>query len=331
MVNRESSVVNRKSSVVNREWSGWRRGLLLLTFCSFLFLCTTAQSSDADKALNKTYDFSRPHSKNPQQFVMQSRLVQLGLDGTRKDSTIYTLHIKCTPGKSNEAGDEYTCTRFTVRSNNAPEVLIPALTNWSYIYNKNKDEKDEKGQVFGIDHAKFEGIRDSTGKALPVEKMYHVYNAFIDFHALQLFAEPSLSGKAVQNLKKVGDKVIHFSAFSEPPVNLGKQIKEGSVFKNGEITLEFKGIGMMNKRSCAILGYDSGASSFRMLMEPMPSMQVNTIGSSHYWGDIYKDLKSGWIQKADLKEIVVSETEIAGQPNKVHSVIERSIVIRNTN
>jgi len=263
--------------------------------------------------------------------VMQSRLVQLGLDGSRKDSTIYTLYIKCHPGINKEAGDEFTCTRFTVRSNNDPEVLIPALTNWTYVYKKNGDEKDEKGQVFGIDHAKFEGIRDSSGKALPVEKMYHVYNAFIDFHALLLFAEPTVAGKGVQDLKRVGDKIVHATAFSEPPVNLGKQIKEGSVFKNGEITLELKGIGMMNKKSCAILGYDSGASSFLMLMEPLPSMRVDTKGSSHYWGDIYKDLISGWIQKADLKEIVVSETMIGGQANKVHAVIERSIEIRNTN
>ena len=317
--------------MINIKCSGRGRELTLLSFCCFLFLFTAAQNSDADRALNKTYDLSRPHSKSPQQFVMQSRLVQLGLDGSRKDSTIYTLYIKCVPGKSENAGDEYTCTRFTVRTNDAAEVSIPSLNNWSYVYNKNKDEKDDKGQVFGIDHAKFEAIKDSTGKALPVEKMYHVYNAFIDFHALLLFAEPTLAGKGVQDLQRIGDKIIHATAFSEPPVNLGKQIKEGSVFKNGEITLALKGIGAMNKRSCAILGYDSGASSFGMLMEPMPSMQVNTIGSSHYWGDIYKDLQSGWIQKADLKEIVVSETEITGQPNKVHAVIERSIEIRNMN
>jgi hypothetical protein len=66
-----------------------------------------------------------------------------------------------------------------------------------------------------------------------------------------------------------------------------------------------------------------------MLMEPMPAMQINTTGSSHYWGDIYKDLQSGWLQKADLHELVVSETEIKGQANKVHSVIERKIEIRN--
>ena len=306
------------------------RHATLMSVCCLIFVVVLAQQNDADKAVQKSFDFSRPHSTSSQQFVMQSQLVQLGLDGTRKDSTTYTLHLKCKPGKTTQEGDEYTCTRFTVRSNDGPEVLIPSLTNWKYVYNKNAEEKDLKGQVFGIDHAKFIGIKDSTGKTLPVEKMYHVYNAFIDFHALLLFAEPTLAGKGVQDLKRVGDKIIHATAFSEPPVNLGEQIKQGSVFKNGEITLELKGIGMVNQQSCAILGYDSGASSFKMLMEPMPNLQVNTIGSSHYWGDIYKDLKTGWIQKADLKEIVVSETEISGQKNKVQSVVERSIQIRNT-
>jgi hypothetical protein len=66
-----------------------------------------------------------------------------------------------------------------------------------------------------------------------------------------------------------------------------------------------------------------------MLMEPMPTMQVNTNGSSHYWGDIYKDLRSNWIQRANLNEIVVSETVIGSQANKAHSVVERRIEIRN--
>ena len=106
VVNRESSMVNGESSMVSRKCSIWKRTLLFITFCGFLFLFTAAQKTDADKALTKTYDFSQPHSKSPQQFVMQSRLVQLGLDGSRKDSTIYTLYIKCHPGINKEAGDE---------------------------------------------------------------------------------------------------------------------------------------------------------------------------------------------------------------------------------
>jgi hypothetical protein len=63
----------------------------------------------------------------------------------------------------------------------------------------------------------------------------------------------------------------------------------------------------------------------------MPTMEVPTKGSSHYWGDIYKDLAGGWIQKAVLHELVVSETTVPGLSNKINSVIERSILIKNVN
>jgi len=75
--------------------------------------------------------------------------------------------------------------------------------------------------------------------------------------------------------------------------------------------------------------YDSGESSFYMLTKPMANMEVSTKGSSHYWGDIYKDLTSGWIQKAVLHELVVSETMVPGLSNKINSVIERTINIKN--
>jgi hypothetical protein len=35
------------------------------------------------------------------------------------------------------------------------------------------------------------------------------------------------------------------------------------------------------------------------------------------------------IQKAVLQEIVISETDVPGIANKIHSVIERSISIKN--
>ena len=60
----------------------------------------------------------------------------------------------------------------------------------------------------------------------------------------------------------------------------------------------------------------------------MANMEVTTKGSSHYWGDIYKDLTGGWIQKAVLHEIVISETDVPGLANKINSVIERHINIK---
>ena len=169
--------------------------------------------------------------------------------------------------------------------------------------------------MFGIDRAKFDGIADSAGKALPPDKAFHVYNAFIDFHSFcNVFAERTGAGRGIQDLKNVGDKIVHASAFSEPSVG------PGSFFKNGEITLEFKGLSRINGKSCALIGYDSGESSFKMM---------TTTCSSHYFGDIYKDPASGWVQKATMTEIIVSETTLPAPHNKVNAVIERLIEIRN--
>ena len=52
--------------------------------------------------------------------------------------------------------------------------------------------------MFGIDHSKFEKLTDENGKILPVENTYHVYNAFIDFHAMSVFGEKTKTGNGVQ-------------------------------------------------------------------------------------------------------------------------------------
>jgi hypothetical protein len=116
--------------------------------------------------------------------------------------------------------------------------------------------------------------------------------------------------------------------FAEPVTGTG--IKEGSAFRNGEITLEFKGLSLVHGAPCAILAYDSGESSFQMLMEPTPNMEVRAVGSSHCYGDIHIDLATLWVRKVTMGEMVVSETTVSGLPNKISTAIERSVTIRNT-
>lgn len=287
-----------------------------------------AQSPHLDN-LNKEFNLAGAHSPQPQYFMMESKLIIYALDGKRLGTDIYRLRLKCVPAQlAKTAGDEYTCSRFTVQQGGAAETAIPALANWAYVFKG--PEPDEKGQVLGIDHSKFVNLVDAEGKALPTDKTYHVYNAFIDFHAFcNVFADPTPSGNGIQHLKKIGQKIVHTAAFSEPPVNLGENIAAGSSFKNGEITLEFKGVSLMNGKSCALLAYDSGESSFKMLMKLTPEMEIRTIGSSHYFGDIYKALATNWVQKVTMTELVVSETTLPMPPNKVNNVIERNIVIRN--
>ena len=306
-------------------------------FCAFLVVIislstVTRAQGELDKSiLNKNFDLAVKHSTEPQYWKMESRMIIYALNGERTGENIFRLCLKCTPAQEGDKkGDEYTCLKFTVQLGNDPEVEIPALKNWSYFFGAAKPEGEGKDVVLGIDHSKFENLIDANGKPIPIDKAYHVYNEFIDFHTMcNVFADKTTEGKGIQDLTKIGQKIVHVAAYSEPAVDLGSNIEKGSIFKNGKITLEFKGLSVINNHPCALVEYDSGESSFKMLMKPMPNMEIKTVGSSHYKGDIYKDLVSGWVQKASLIEIVVSETALPMPPNKVNYVIEREITINN--
>ena len=279
-------------------------------------LISTFAEAQSSPELSKTFDLGVKRTPTPQFFVMVSKLMVYARDGKRTGTDVYRLRLKSNPAQAGKDGDEYACARFTWQPQGGAEAVIPALTDWRYIFKA----AGEKGQMFGIDPRKFEGLADSNGKPLPADKGYHVYNAFIDFHSFcNVFADGAAPGRGIQDLKKLGDKIVHAAAFSKPPVSSGD-----SFFENGEITLELKGLSQVNGRACALVGYDSGESSFKMEMKG-----TRTAGSSHYFGDIYKDLANGWVQRATMTEIVISETSVATLPNKVNTIIERSIDIRN--
>jgi len=292
-------------------------------------LCLAADEAD-DSILRGTFNLGAARSHEPQRYDMETIVLSYALDGTRVNRDILRLQLKCAPAPAGSSdADLYTCARFTVQLGAAPEVEIPALAGWSYPF-KTGMGQDEKGQVFGIDHAKFENLVDANGKSLPVDKRYFVYNAFIDFHAFcNVFAEPVQGGKGIQDLKRIGDKIVHAAAFTEAPVNLGSGIKEGSTFKNGEVTLEFKGLSLVDSAACAVVAYDSGESSFQMTTNPMPNMEVRSMGSSHYKGDLYIDLAIRWVRKATMDEMVVAEATVPTMNNKFNMVVERSTTIHN--
>ena len=286
----------------------------------------------ADSVLEQTFDLGGDRSAEVQYFVMTSKLMNYALDGTRTSTDTMRLRLKCVPAEvSGRDADQYTCEGFTLEFGGAPEVAVPALQNWSYDFGPSDPGIDDKGQVFGIDHGRFEKLTDAKGTAIAPDKAYHTYNAFIDFHAFcTVFARPVVEGgKGVQDLKRIGDRIVHDAAFSESPVNLGSNTAEGSTFKNGEVTLALKGLSSVDGAACAIVACDSGASSFKVLMKPMPKMEIRSVGSSHYQGDIYIDLASRWVRKVTMYEMVVTETTLPMPPNKVNTVLERELLIRN--
>ncbi len=309
------------------------RRLVIIVLAAFgSWGCFTAGASPTDSyksVLGRTFDLAGERSREVQQFQMESRLIHYAPDGTRVSTDVYKLRLKCVPAQSPGAGDRYTCLDFTVKIGSGPEVSIPALKNWSHVFNMVPTIKDGRMQLFGIDQAKFDNLKDANGKAIPQGNAYHVYNAFIDFHSFcNVFAGRTYMGKGIQDLKKIGEKIVHESAFSEPPVDVEGNVAKGSFFKNGEITLEFKGLCLVDNAACAIVTVDSGQSSFNMIMSPGTDMEERAVGSSHYKGDICIDLATKWVKRVTLDELVISESTMVATGSKKNEVIERNITIR---
>ncbi|MHC4203222.1 MAG: hypothetical protein ACYSTT_01115 [Planctomycetota bacterium] len=56
---------------------------------------------------------------------------------------------------------------------------------------------------------------DLNNKAIPPDKAYHVYNAFIDFHGFcNIFAERVDGGASIQYLKSISQRIVHAAAFT---------------------------------------------------------------------------------------------------------------------
>jgi hypothetical protein len=288
-----------------------------------------SHQSGGTVSLHSPFHLAGERAASVQYFEMESRLAMHAPDGSITGTDIYRLSLKCTPaGLAGTAGDVYTCRRFTVQRAGAPQLAIPSLEGWTYEFTAHPFEKSG-GPTLGIPHGPFEGLTDQDGQAVPAGNAYHVYNAFIDFHSFFVFTDPTPAKGGIQDLSRIGQRIVHSAAFSQPSTSLGSQVNEGSYFRNGEVTLELKGLGVVDGSPCAIVGYDSGASSFVMLVTAAPTLEVRTAGSSHYWGDIYKDLDTNWVRRAFLTELVVSETTVPGQSATVKGAIERSILVRN--
>lgn len=278
--------------------------------------------------LQQEFELAGDRSPEKRYYLMETMLMRYALDGTRTGTDTLGLKLEYVPARiSGKDQDEYICREFTVQQGTGSPASIPALTGWSYVF---VEGYDEEGRVFGINHDRFENLETSEGIALSPDIAYFVYNTFIDFHGFcDALAERTDEGKGIQDLKKIGDKIVHAASFTEPPVNLGSNVAEGSTFKNGEVTLEFKGISLVDDILCSVVAFDSGESSFTMIMQPTPEMEIKTVGSSHYKGDLFIDMDSNWVQKVVMDEIVVSETILPVSPHKINAVIERMSTIRS--
>jgi len=302
-----------------------------INFVIFLFVLSTftVAQPDLNSLLNDSFNLGGEKLKETQLFTLETDIINYGTNGKRTGTTKLKLFLKCEPAEFNDY--RYTCSKFMLDLNDTLQISVPSLENWSYKFSSEND-LDEKGQVFGIDHSKFDNLIDNNGKIIPPDISYFVYNSFIDFHAFaNVFAERTKEGKGIQDLKTIGQTIVHESAFSEPPVDLGSNINKGSFFKNGKITLSLMGISLVNESLCSIVNFDSGKSSFKVLMSPAPNMVIETNGSSHYKGNIFINNKTNWVEKIIMNEIVVAETKQPFPPNKVNATVERNSIIKNVN
>jgi len=304
--------------------------LILITMGCSKNIVDKGSSKGITSYLQQEFEFAGERFPERRYYLMETKIVKYALDGKRMGVDTLRLNLEYVPASlSGKDQEEYICRRFTVQKGTESAASIPALAGWSYVFVQGYDEE---GRVFGINHDRFENLETGEGKALPPDMAYFVYNTFIDFHGFcNAFAERTDEGKGIQDLKKIGDTIIHAASFTEPPVSLGSNVAEGSIFKNGEVTLEFKGVSLVDDILCSVVAFDSGESSFTMIMHPMPDMEIKTVGSSHYKGDLFIDMKTNWVQKVVMDEIVVSETTLPMPPHKINSVIERMSTIRSVN
>ena len=270
--------------------------------------------------LSKKFDLGGERAPETRYYYFETILKHFDKDGTRSPGHEFRLWLEVKP--SDDGGVEYVSRKFTFSRLGAEEVAIPSLKDWGYSIDGGVDDK---GLVFGIEHKKVMMLMDATARFIDIEAGYMIYNAFIDFHALSdVLASGTGEGADINALSRIGDKIVHYAANGTAPVGLGEAMKKGSEFRNGEITLEFKGLSMVDSVACALLEYDSGDSSFIMYMDAMPGMDMIAEGASHYMGDVYVELGSKWLRKATLYELVVTQVTSNGK-SSANGIIERKL------
>jgi len=267
--------------------------------------------------LEQEFDLVGDRSTETHYYHVQTKVVLRSSNGKLKSSDIYRQLLMVEPGGGTGGkADKFTCARFSMQRGDSPEVTIPALKGFSYEVSKellDRNGFDEQGRLYSIPEELFEGLIDDTGAELPFDVCYQVYSAFFYYNGYTEYAEPTSEGKGVQHLKRIGEKIVHDGAFVELPVP-GKLAKKGSSWKNGEITLELKGLTVMDDRPCAILSLDSGDCTLVMPLTVMPVMKLKTVGVSHYQADITLDLESKWVRKLEMILSEITVTSMWGVP-----------------
>lgn len=289
-------------------------------------MSTNETDVSVNNTLAKPYDLAGERATETQYYVVESEMATHSSKGVLKNTDVYRERLIVEPGnRSAGEADRFTCQKFTLKRGDDPEVTIPSLAGFSYDVNKDLLDAngiDEHGELYSVPEDTFEDLEDDSGAKLPFEVGYQVYSAFYYYHSYTDYAEPPSQGHGIQNLKRIGDKVTVEGSFAESPLP-GKLAKDSSFWKNGEITLAFNGLGMVDGVPCALLALDSGVCHWSMPMTYMPIMNLKTVGVSNYQADIYLDLETKWVRKLDMVLFEITNTTMWGIP------VEKSIPVTN--
>jgi len=269
------------------------------------------------EALLREYDLVGKRSNETHYYIVQSELATHSSKGVIKSTDVYRELLKVETGnRSAGEADRFTCKKFSVQRGDTPKVTIPSLEGFSYDVNKDLLDAngiDENGELYSVPEETFEGLEDDNGTQLPFEVGYQVYSAFYYYHSYTDYAEPTSQGVGIQNLKRIGDRIIVEGSFAESPLP-GKLARDSSIWKNGEITLAFNGLSIVDGKPCAVLGLDSGVCHWNMPMTYMPIMNLKTVGVSNYQADIYLDLETKWVRKLNMVLFEITTTAMWGIP-----------------
>ncbi len=280
--------------------------------------------------LRGPFDFSFERRRVAQDFRMQTKYVHFQPNGRRVGTESYALNLHYDP-KASQAGnfDQYTVSELQLQTNDSSPVTIPQLRNWTYTFNPTLSG-DERGPLWGISQEKFVNLTDDQEKALPFSIRYASYVNFIDFHSFNdIFTRPMKLGKGIQDLKEIGQRIVHPASFIEASVKFVNEIKPGSTFQNGEVSLELKGVSVVDGAPCALVGYDAGDSKVKMIIPDPSGKESVTEGVDQYKGDIYIDLVTLGVRKATLDEHMVQETSTQGSPSRINEYTVRHILLRS--
>ena len=132
------------------------KGKPAAVFC-IVFAIVTCQATDYT-VLKQQFDLAGERASQTQYYRMEHRFIHYQEDGTRQRVETFRCYLKAWP--RSQSAEEYLCRKYTIQVDGQEEKVIPALTDWSYTFEKTKSGLDKKGRVFGIDHGKFEKLTD---------------------------------------------------------------------------------------------------------------------------------------------------------------------------